>query len=276
MNPKKKPTQSINDLDLSRWKEYGDIITDSLWLFPKRDDSGVHSPEYWGNFIPQIVTQAVLRFTKKGETVLDGFLGLGTTLIECRRLGRNGVGVELVPWVASRANWFVNLEPNDAGVTARVIEGDSRLAETGDKVRLALKECGTEQAHLLVLHPPYHDIIRFSDLEGDLSGAASEADFYDMFERVVANYSPFLAPDRYLVLVIGDKYAGGEWLPLGFRSMERVYKYGYTLKSICVKDIQENRGKRNKLSLWRYRALKGGYYIFKHEYIIFFKKDGRI
>lgn len=274
MPVKKQPSQSINDLDLRHWKEYDDILTDSLWLFPERDNSGRHCPEYWGNFIPQIVTQAVKRFTKKGETVLDGFLGLGTTLIECRRLGRNGIGVELVPWVASRANWFVNLEPNDGGVTTRVIEGDSRLVENVEKVRSSLKECGTEQAHLLVLHPPYYDIIRFSDLEADLSNAKSEEDFYDMFEQVVANFSPLLAPGRYLVLVIGDKYAGGEWLPLGFRSMERVYKYGYTLKSICVKDIQENRGKRGKRHLWRYRALKGGYYIFKHEYIMFFQKGG--
>jgi len=291
MPVKKQLSQGLNDLDLKRWKEYGDIITDSLWLFPERDDSGRHCPEYWGNFIPQIVNQAIRRFTKKGDTVLDGFLGLGTTLIECLRLGRNGIGVELVPWVANRANWFVGLEPNDDRVTTWVIEGDSRLAETAGKVQAALRECGTEQAHLLVLHPPYHDIIRFSDMAGDLSGAASEGDFirfsdmagdlsgaasegdfYQMFEQVVDNYTPLLASGRYLVLVIGDKYAGGEWLPIGFRCMERVYKYGYTLKSICIKDIQENRGKRGKRHLWRYRALKGGYYIFKHEYIMFFQK----
>ena len=273
MNPRKKSTDRINDIDLRHWKDYGDIITDSLWLFPERDDSGRHTPEYWGNFIPQIVTQAILRFTKKGETVLDGFLGLGTTLIECRRLGRNGVGAELVPWVASRANWFINLEPNELEVVTRVVEGDSRLPETREKVRAALVECGTEQAHLMILHPPYHDIIRFSDLEGDLSGAASEAEFYAMLEQVLENYRPLLAPGRYLALVIGDKYAGGEWLPLGFRSMERVLKHGYTLKSICVKDIQENRGKRHKHHLWRYRALKQGFYIFKHEYIMFFQKE---
>ena len=272
MNPKKKPPDKINDIDLRHWKDYDNILTDSLWLFPERDDSGRHSPEYWGNFIPQIVTQAILRFTRKGETVLDGFLGLGTTLIECRRLGRNGVGTELVPWVANRANWFINLEPNELEVVTRVVEGDSRLPETRGKVRESLAECGTEQAHLMILHPPYHDIIRFSDLEGDLSGAASEAEFYEMLEQVLENYSPLLAPGRYLALVIGDKYASGEWLPLGFRSMERVLKHGYTLKSICVKDIQENRGKRHQLHLWRYRALKQGFYIFKHEYIMFFQK----
>jgi len=28
----------------------------------------------------------------------------------------------------------------------------------------------------------------------------------------------------------------------------------------------------NQKELWRYRALVGGFYIFKHEYILLFKK----
>ncbi|MCL0091297.1 site-specific DNA-methyltransferase [Dehalococcoidales bacterium] len=262
----------LNDIDLRRWKDYTEIITDSLWLFPERFSEWGHTPEYWGNFIPQIATQAILRFTKKGETVLDGFLGLGTTLIECKRLGRNGVGVELVPWVVDRANWLINMQPNDYGVVTKVLQGDSQLLETRERVREALKECGTEKAHLLILHPPYHDIIKFSDLKEDLSNAKSEEEFYERFEMVVENYTPLLGDGRYLVLVVGDKYTKGEWVPLGFKTMERVLRHGYKLKSICVKDIQENRGKRNQLHLWRYRALKEGFYIFKHEYIIFFQK----
>ena len=72
------------DLDLSRWREYEDIITDSLWLLGARDRSGPHSAEYHGNFVPQIPNQIVRRFTTRGETVLDLFSGMGTTLIECR------------------------------------------------------------------------------------------------------------------------------------------------------------------------------------------------
>ena len=35
-----------NDLDPKCWKEYNDINTDSLWILDKRDNSGVHSPDY--------------------------------------------------------------------------------------------------------------------------------------------------------------------------------------------------------------------------------------
>jgi hypothetical protein len=33
-------TSKINDINLNRWKEYDDIITDSLWVLDKRDSSG--------------------------------------------------------------------------------------------------------------------------------------------------------------------------------------------------------------------------------------------
>jgi len=50
-------TNKINDINLNRWKDYPDIITDSLWILDKRDSSGVHKADYWGNFIPQIPNQ---------------------------------------------------------------------------------------------------------------------------------------------------------------------------------------------------------------------------
>jgi hypothetical protein len=75
-------TSKINDINLNRWKEYDEIITDSLWVLDKRDSSGVHLGWYWGNFIPQIPHQMMLRYTKEDDWVLDTFVGSGTTLIE--------------------------------------------------------------------------------------------------------------------------------------------------------------------------------------------------
>ena len=93
-----------------------------------------------------------------------------------------------------------------------------------------------------------------------------------MVGRAVDVVTPFLDIGRYLVLVIGDMYAGSEWIPLGFRCMNEIMERGYTLKSIVVKDMQGNRSKRNLENIWRYRALVGGFYIFKHEYVMFFRK----
>jgi DNA modification methylase len=93
----------INDLDLKNWKEYQDLLTDSLWIIGERDKSGLHKGDYHGNFIRQIPNHLMRRFTRKGDVVLDTFLGTRTTLIECKRLGRNGVGIELLPQIAEMA-----------------------------------------------------------------------------------------------------------------------------------------------------------------------------
>jgi hypothetical protein len=54
--------------------------------------------------------------------------------------------------------------------------------------------------------------------------------------------------------------------------MDIILKNGYKLKSIIVKNFEETKGKRNQKELWRYRALVGGFYVFKHEYIFVFQK----
>jgi len=69
----------INDLNLNNWKEYQDIITDSLWIIGERDKSGAHRGDYHGNFIPQIPNQLMRRFTKKAM-LFGYFLGSGTII----------------------------------------------------------------------------------------------------------------------------------------------------------------------------------------------------
>lgn len=265
---KKVKTNKINDINLLRWKEYDEIITNSLWLLDKRDTSGAHLGSYWGNFIPQIPHQMMLRYTKKGEWVLDPFVGSGTTLIECKRLGRNGVGVELNEQVVIKAKKLIEKETNNSNVTSDIIVGDS----TEIDFKEILKKREINKVQLIIMHPPYHDIIKFSKDPKDLSNAPSVEKFLEMFGKVVDNIHPFLDKNRYLVIVIGDKYLKGEWIPLSFYVMQEVLKRGYKLKSIIVKNFEETRAKRNQKELWRYRALVGGFYVFKHEYVLLFKK----
>ncbi len=275
-------TGKINDINLNRWKEYDDLLTDSLWLLPRRDTSGLHSSWYWGNFIPQIPHQLMLRYTKAGDWVVDTFAGSGTTLLECQRLGRNGFGVELQPKIAKKAGALLkkgwkgdsddfsrqrdNGEPRKVHTAIDV--GDSATVDFGK----LLKAHGGKSAQLLIMHPPYHDIIKFSDNRKDLSNAPTVDSFLEKFGKVLDNTYGILDKGRYLGVVIGDKYSEGEWIPLGFRVMQEVLARGYTLKSIVVKNFEETAAKRNLKELWRYRALVGGFYVFKHEYIFVFRK----
>jgi DNA modification methylase len=262
-------TGQINDINLNRWKEYRDINTDSLWILDRRDNSGVHTAQYWGNFVPQIPCQLMKRYTKHGDWVLDTFSGLGTTLIESQRLGRNGLGIELQPQTAEHSSQLIAAEPDLHGVTNRVIVGDSASLD----YRQALESVGAKSVQLLIMHPPYFDIIKFSDDSADLSNAPSLEAFLEMMGRVVEQAGAVLDRGRYLALVIGDKFSKGEWIPLGFMTMNEVQKRGFQLKSIIVKNFEHTAGKRNQQELWKYRALLGGFYIFKHEYIFLFKKN---
>ncbi len=264
-------TSAINDINLNRWKEYEDIQTDSLWLVANRERGGAHSAKYWGNFVPQIPHQMMRRYTKAGDWVLDVFAGSGTTLIEGQRLGRNTIGIELQPQVARMARKSIASEPNAFDVVSQVVSGDSATIDA----RKLLRAHGQESAQLVIMHPPYFDIIKFSEDERDLSNAPSVEAFLETIGRVVDNVAPVLDRGRYLAVVIGDKYANGEWVPLGFRTMDAIQQRGFMLKSVIVKNFEQTTAKRQQKELWKYRALAGGFYVFKHEYIFVFKKVHR-
>ncbi len=261
-------TSDLNDINLNRWKAYEAIRTDSLWVIDRRDTSGAHEAWYWGNFIPEIPRQMMLRYTQAEEWVLDPFVGSGTTLIECRRLGRNGLGIELNPEVAGHAMARLDQEPNPHHVVTEIAVGDSRMLD----IEAVLAERGVTQVQLMVMHPPYHDIIQFSESDRDLSNAPSVDEFVHRLTDVVHNTYDWLASGRYLAIIIGDKYEDGAWIPLGFRVMDAVLQQGYQLKSIVVKNLDRTRAKREQEALWRYRALAGGFYVFKHEYLLVFQK----
>jgi len=213
------------------------------------------------------------RFTKRGDVVLDAFLGSGTSLIECRRAGRHGIGIELKPELAQQASRRIAGQSNPYDVTTQVVTADSADPIVTPKlITAALKDIGKGSIQLLILHPPYHSIIKFSDQDSDLSNCPSKEVFVERFGQVVDVVTPFLDLGRFLVLVIGDMYSDSEWVPLGFYCMQEVMSRGYVLKSIVVKDMQGNRAKRNLENIWRYRAFAGGFYIFKHEYVMFFRK----
>ncbi|MBI4566958.1 MAG: DNA methylase [Planctomycetes bacterium] len=259
------------DLHPKRWRDRPDVLTDSLWLFPSRATGRGHTLSYHGNFVPQIATQLITRFTRPGDVVLDLFLGAGTTAIEARALGRKCVGVDIQPRLVRLVRERLGGESDHT----RLIAGDSAAPKTHRLVRAALRELGAASAGLLILHPPYRDIIRFSDLPGDLSAESDTRRFLARFTRIARAGLRLLAPGRFLGLVIGDMYEHRQVVPLGFLCMNALLRLGPgpALKAVIVKDIQGNeRGKGKSGPLWRYRALLGGFYIFKHEYVMLFQK----
>ncbi len=266
----------FHDLDLKNWKDYPELITDSLWSLGSRAKASVHKGDYHGNFVPQIPEQVMRRFTRRHDVVLDMFCGMATTLIECRRLGRHGLGVELQPAICAQSQQRLQEAENPHAVHTSILCADSACPTVVARVKNSLQTLGRETVDHVLLHPPYWDIITFTNGqdERDLSSFESLDGFLEAFESVVQNSVELLEPGRFMTLVIGDKYSGGEWVPLAFECMDVMRGCGLTLRAINIKDIQGNekaKGKNN--NLWRYRALRNGLYVFKHEYVMIFKKD---
>jgi len=261
-----------NDIDLAEWKTCG-IETDSLWLISERDKSGKHENIYHGNFVPQIPNQLIRRYTKKGETVFEPFMGSGTTLFECEKLNRRYIGFDINPKIVSYVQEKMLTSPfkNDFFIN----ECNSLDTERIDEFTTnAFNNFFTKSVQFVLMHPPYLDIVKFTENKDDLSHIGNLKEFIGKFKIVCENSLKFLDKNRYFALVIGDVYKNSEVLPLSFYCMDMIKRnFNVKLKGIIIKNIEGNRGKIGQNNIWKYRALNSDYFIFKHEYIFVFKKE---
>lgn len=259
--------------DKSKWKEL-DINTDSLWMIGPRAKGGKHENVYHGNFVPQIPNQMIRRYTDENSIVLDMFMGSGTTLFECETLGRHYIGFDInddiINYVESKmdSTTAIKYHIHNCDITNK--ECVSTLIETD------LKDIGKRTVDLIMSHPPYLNIVKFTEKPEDLSNISSVNEFVSKFINATNNVWQYLKVGKYYCLVVGDIYRDSEVIPLGFYLMYAIKRnFNCKLKGIVVKDMVGNRAKIGIESLWRYRALKSDNFLFKHEYIFVFKKTSK-
>jgi site-specific DNA-methyltransferase (adenine-specific) len=86
----KKLRRGTSDISREEFIEW----TNGLWTFSgeKRGRSGHPAP-----FPLELPVRCLKLFSYRGDTVLDPFLGSGTTLVACLDLGRRGIGYEIDP-----------------------------------------------------------------------------------------------------------------------------------------------------------------------------------
>jgi DNA modification methylase len=249
------------DLDLDNWKQYiGDITTNARWLstnsdnpifgnwfIPKRNNlptipASVKS--HHGLWISEIPYQMIQRFTKKGETIWSVFGGTGIDYDIAKYLGRNCI--------------INDLEPKRSFIQ----QGDSRTFNPNAEIKMAL------------IHPPYWDIVKYTDNENDGSNKKTLKEFLQWWEEIVDNVDKYIIKDGYIILACGNIYKNSEEIELGELLKYIVLKKGYILKQHIIKDYGETKGSSAKnYNLNYYRQLKGGYGNFYGDNIYILKKQ---
>jgi site-specific DNA-methyltransferase (adenine-specific) len=60
---------------------------------------------------PEVVIKRLIEiYTKEGDVILDPFVGSGTTMIVCKKLGRSSIGIEINPEYVEIAKKRLDLE----------------------------------------------------------------------------------------------------------------------------------------------------------------------
>ena len=260
----------MDEITKDNWRE-ADLNVDSLWIIDERGKSGKHANVYHGNFIPQIPNQLIRRYTSPGDTVLELFSGSGTTLFECEDLGRNYIGFDINPQIIE---YVRNKMVGSDSIKYALCECDVTDAESfRQSAADACAGQGVKAVDFMLAHPPYLDIVKFTQDKRDLSQITDVQTFLDKFVLAMKNGFSFLKPGKYFAIVAGDIYRQSEVIPLAFYMMNAVKQnLNVKMKGIIIKNIEGNRGKLGTQDIWKYRALQSDYFLFKHEYIFVFKK----
>ena len=210
----------LNELTAKEWIKFS-----KSWFTLKpgitdREKTEVHP----ATFPAELATDYIDFFTKPGESVLDPFLGAGTTMEIAELMGRLSTGIELEPTFAKFAS---------KRTSHPIIIGDS-LVEIGDKEKFP-----DESFDYVFTSPPYWNTLHqsrggnddtrhkkrmergesivYSDKAEDL-GNISDADEY--IEKLITLFTGVhrvLKPKRYLTIIIQNLNYEGSLVPIAWQ-----------------------------------------------------------
>lgn len=96
------------------------------------------------SFPPHLVRDYIGKFgLRPGQTVLDPFCGTGTTIVEAKKLGIGGIGIEANPITAFASSVKVDWSVNPDGLMAHallVAESATRLLQNSDSLKTLPQE----------------------------------------------------------------------------------------------------------------------------------------
>ncbi|HHX51098.1 MAG TPA: hypothetical protein GX711_06635 [Clostridia bacterium] len=242
-----KRDNRLNDLSGSQWLYWTDTIY--LTNFPPdithslRKRHGAMKP-------PELMAEIISFFTKKGELVLDPFAGVGGTLLGACLAERRALGYEINPrWVEIYRSLQQDFIMRDGAFYSREEERGVEINATmllGDCLTL-MSSLEEQSIDAVITDPPYgclhrvksfHEETNFNMFnvqeEKDFANAPDLESFLELIFRFGQEAWRVLKDRKYLVVMVGDRFIQGEYLPLGFHVGERLRQVGFKLKGLKI------------------------------------------
>lgn len=237
--------------------EHFELETNTVWSFPDRGKWATHDAKYRGNWSPYIPRNVILRYSAEGDTVLDLFVGGGTTLVEAKLTKRNAIGIDINPNAVEISKSKLNFD-FDSNSSIDVFQGDARN----------LKSITNESIDLICTHPPYADIIQYSEkINGDLSHFPIKP-FLSEMGKVADECYRVLKKGKFCAILMGDTRKNGMVQPLAFETMRIFELAGFKTKEIIIKEQHNCKATGH----WKTNSIKYNFLLLAHEYLFVLKK----
>ena len=234
----------------------------TIWSFSDRGSWATHMGNYRGNWSPYIPRCLILKYTEKGDLVLDPMVGSGTTFVECKLLERNAIGVDInsdaIMITRNRLDFECNFKSNYQEPEIQTYVGDAK--------HLDLIE--SNSIDLITIHPPYADIIVYSKnlAEKDMSQIHDVDEFAKAIQNVALESFRVLKPGKICAVLVGDTRRKSHYVPLSTRVMQCFLEGGFVLKDDIIKHQWNTSGS----AIWNQK--KNDFHLIAHEHLFVFKK----
>lgn len=240
------PRNTLNALTAKEW------IQETISVWRQKGLGAKHPDTYFERLHPAPysytdVARIVRFFSKPGDTVLDPFLGIGSTLKAAATEGRNGIGIELSEVFAGLSKERLETELDEdilKSTTQTVLQGDSRAI---------LQGLAEDSVDLVVTSPPYWNILhkkdhkakqereskglatRYSEDDSlDLGNIDDYEDFLNALMDILRNCQRVLKTKKHAVIVVSD-FREGPRLRMFHADIVRLMELeDWTLKGITI------------------------------------------
>ncbi len=239
------PRNTLNDLSSKEWV----AETVSVWiqkgLGANHEDAKIER-QHPAPFSFTDVSRLIRFFTKSGQTVLDPFVGVGSTLKACAIENRRGIGFELNPRYVELTKQRLEKEVRTLFSTT-----NSQDIQTGD-ARLLVKNLEENSVDFVVTSPPYWNILhkqdhkakqeriannldtQYSDDELDLGNIQEYDKFLEELSAILGDCSRPLKPKKYMAIIVSDFRDKLKYVMFHADLARSLQMYGLELKGISI------------------------------------------